>query len=122
MTCCVCLFVVIRFHIHEKTHILLCLCALLLCRLRAEVEYVGKGLEPVNQVNHSDHHTADREGEVNHSDQHTADREGEVKHSDPHTADREGEEVKHSDHHTADTEGEVKHSDHHIADRQEETK
>ena len=93
MTCCVCLFVVIRFHIHEKTHILLCLCALLLCSLRAEVEYVGKGLEPVNQVNHSEHHTADREGEV-----------------------------KHNYHHTADTEGEVKHSDHHIADRQEETK
>ena len=52
---------------------------------------MGKGLEPVNQVNHSVHHTADREGEVNHSDHHTADREEEVNHSVHHTADREQE-------------------------------
>ena len=35
---------------------------------------MDKGLEPVNQVKHSDHHTADREKEVNHSYHHTTDR------------------------------------------------
>ena len=31
------------------------------------------------EVNHNDHHTADREEEVKHSDHHTADRQEETK-------------------------------------------
>ena len=42
---------------------------------------MGKGLEPVNKVNHSNHDIADREGEVNHNDHHTADREQETKYN-----------------------------------------